>query len=147
MFARWAGCESDQKWVNSGETALETQNEKRYNFLHMATEDGKAAWVIGFGRSGQAANAVLAARGDDVHVVERADLVVVSPGVRVMSELEFGVRELKTRGVRLLAVTGSKGKSSVVKLVADALVRAGRRACRRTISTATARSNSTTRSS
>ncbi len=94
----------------------------------MATEDGKAAWVIGFGRSGKAAKAALAARGDDVHVVERADLVVVSPGVRVMSELEFGVRSLKARGVKLLAVTGSKGKSSVVKLVADALTRAGRRA-------------------
>ena len=40
-----------------------------------------------------------------------------------MSELEFGVRELRARGVKLLAVTGSKGKSSVVKIVADAISR------------------------
>ena len=86
------------------------------------------AVVLGFGRSGQAAKAALAARGEDVAVVEKADLVVASPGVRVMSELEFGVRALKSRGVKMLAVTGSKGKSSVVKLVADALTRAGRRA-------------------
>lgn len=42
-----------------------------------------------------------------------------------MSELEYGCRELKRLGVKMLAVTGSKGKSSVVKLVADALNLAG----------------------
>lgn len=45
-----------------------------------------------------------------------------------MSELEYGCRELKRLGVKMLAVTGSKGKSSVVKLVADALNLAGMRA-------------------
>ncbi|MBO5642616.1 MAG: hypothetical protein J6S51_01200 [Kiritimatiellae bacterium] len=37
------------------------------------------------------------------------------------SELEFGVTNLKKLGWELFAVTGSKGKSSVVKLVADAI--------------------------
>ena len=84
--------------------------------------------VIGYGRSGRSAEGVLKARGDEVTIVDDKELVVVSPGVRVMSELEFGVRELRSRGVRLLAVTGSKGKSSVVKIVADALELAGRTA-------------------
>ncbi len=84
--------------------------------------------IIGYGRSGKSAEGILKARGDEVAIVDDKQLVVVSPGVRVMSELEFGVRELKARGVRLLAVTGSKGKSSVVKIVSDAINLAGLRA-------------------
>ena len=85
----------------------------------------RRALVIGYGRSGKSAEAVLRQQGDNVSVVDGQDIVVVSPGVRVMSELEFGVRELRARGVKLLAVTGSKGKSSVVKIVADAICRSG----------------------
>ncbi|MGN0855254.1 MAG: Mur ligase family protein [Kiritimatiellia bacterium] len=85
----------------------------------------KRSLVIGYGRSGKSAEAVLTRRGDAVTVIDGQDLVVVSPGVRVMSELEFGVRELRARGVKLFAVTGSKGKSSVVKIVADALTLSG----------------------
>lgn len=85
----------------------------------------KRSLVIGYGRSGKAAETVLKRRGDNVTVVDGQDLVVVSPGVRVMSELEFGVRELRAKGVKLLAVTGSKGKSSVVKIVADAIALSG----------------------
>lgn len=81
--------------------------------------------VIGYGSSGKAAMAALKRRGDEVSVIDGQDLVVVSPGIHVMSELEFGVRELRARGVKLLAVTGSKGKSSVVKIVADAISRTG----------------------
>ena len=80
----------------------------------------KAA-VIGYGRSGKAAESLLAGSGADVEIVDGVDIVVASPGVRVMSELEYGVRELKKRGIKMIAVTGSKGKSSVVKLVADAI--------------------------
>ncbi len=86
------------------------------------------ALVLGRGRSGRAAEAALAASGAAVDSVEGYDLVVASPGVRVVSELQYGVERLKARGTRLLAVTGSKGKSSVVKLVADALTLAGLRA-------------------
>ena len=83
------------------------------------------ALVIGRGRSGQAAEKALAARGDAADTADGYELVVASPGVRVMSELEFGVRELLKRGVKCLAVTGSKGKSSVVKVVAEGLAFAG----------------------
>lgn len=83
------------------------------------------ALVLGYGASGRAAKAALEARGDAVDVAEGYDIVVASPGMRVVSELQFGVELLKKRGARLLAVTGSKGKSSVVKLVSEALSLAG----------------------
>lgn len=86
------------------------------------------ALVLGKGASGKAAKAALEAEGYEVDFADGYDLVVASPGLRVESELELGVRRLKARGTRLLAVTGSKGKSSVVKVVADALNLAGVRA-------------------
>ena len=86
------------------------------------------ALVLGRGKSGEAAATELRRRGFAVDFVEGYDLVVASPGVPVRSELQLGCEELKRRGWKLLAVTGSKGKSSVVKLVADALNGAGRRA-------------------
>ena len=46
-------------------------------------------------------------------------------GIPLKSELQLGCEELKRRGWKLLAVTGSKGKSSVVKMVADAINLAG----------------------
>lgn len=76
----------------------------------------------------------------DGSVFEGVRLAIVSPGlalthrwlqqcrtmgVALVSELQFGVEELRRQRVRLLAVTGSKGKSSVVKVVADGLNRAG----------------------
>lgn len=102
--------------------------------------------VLGAGVSGRAAAALLEREGarvallagDDPWPAGAWDLCVASPGipvthawfaaaraagVRVISELQLGAS--RWRG-RTLAVTGSKGKSSVVKLVADALVRAGR---------------------
>ncbi len=77
--------------------------------------------VLGKGRSGSAAAELLRAQGHDVDFAEGYGLVVTSPGVPVKSELQLGCEELKRRGWRLLAVTGSKGKSSVVKIVADAI--------------------------
>lgn len=88
----------------------------------------KKALVLGRGRSGEAAGAVLRAQGYEVSYAEGVDLVVASPGVPVESELQLGVTALKSRGTKLLAVTGSKGKSSVVKVVADAINLAGMRA-------------------
>ena len=84
--------------------------------------------VIGRGESGRAAGELAASRGDEVGFADDVGLVVASPGVKVASELEYGVRALAKRGVRMLAVTGSKGKSSVVKLVADALSLDGKKA-------------------
>lgn len=86
------------------------------------------ALVLGKGKSGTAAAAELRRRGYAVDFAEGYDLVVASPGVPVKSELQLGCEELKRRGWKLLAVTGSKGKSSVIKLVADAICLAGGRA-------------------
>ncbi len=86
------------------------------------------ALVLGKGKSGNAAATELRRRGFSVDFADGYDLVVASPGVPVKSELQLGCEALKARGWRLLAVTGSKGKSSVVKLVADAINLAGGRA-------------------
>ena len=112
------------------------------------------ALVFGAGKSGAAAAGLLrrvngraGARpsrvevrvldGDDVYPDGAWDLAVTSPGVPldhpwqvaaraagvpVISELELGARHFAGK---MLAVTGSKGKSSVVKLVADGLNAAG----------------------
>ena len=102
------------------------------------------AVVLGNGSSGKAAAELLRRRGWRVVVLEGADawpegawdLCVTSPGVpvghrwqnaarlngvRVISELQLGAEHYRALGGRMLAVTGSKGKSSVVKLVAEAL--------------------------
>ena len=107
------------------------------------------ALVLGNGRSGQAAAELLRREGAAVTVLDGADawpasgawdLCVTSPGIAldhpwqraaraagvpVVSELQLGATRWRARGGRMLAVTGSKGKSSVVKLVADALLLAG----------------------
>ena len=113
------------------------------------------ALVLGYGRSGKAAEALLCRSGFTVTVLEDskgscgaesprlpddAAFAVVSPGVPLTSpliaecrekgiplksELQLGCEELKRQGWKLLAVTGSKGKSSVVKVVADAINLAG----------------------
>lgn len=109
------------------------------------------ALVLGLGKSGTAAKALLDSRGVEVVALDgdapfplgAFSFAVVSPGIPfdhpwvcacrernipLKSELQLGCEELRSRGWRLLAVTGSKGKSSVVKLVADALSRTGARA-------------------
>ena len=103
------------------------------------------ALVFGAGKSGAAAAALLRRDGAEVRVLDGDDaypggvwdLAVTSPGVPlthpwqvaaravgvpVISELELGARHFAGK---MLAVTGSKGKSSVVKLVADGLNAAG----------------------
>ncbi len=91
-------------------------------------DSGKNVLVLGKGASGTAAAKLAEGKGRVVDFADGCGLVIASPGVHVMSELEYGCRELKRLGVKMLAVTGSKGKSSVVKLVADALTLAGHRA-------------------
>ena len=106
------------------------------------------ALVLGYGRSGKAAEALLCRSGFSVTVLDgeavfpegRFDVAVVSPGIALVhswvveakrrgiplkSELQLGCETLKRQGWKLLAVTGSKGKSSVVKVVADAINLAG----------------------
>ena len=103
------------------------------------------AIVLGNGRSGRAAAELLRREGAHVVVLDGDaawpggmwDMCVASPGipldhpwqtaaraagVRVISELQLGASRWKGR---TLAVTGSKGKSSVVKLIADTLNLAG----------------------
>ena len=103
------------------------------------------AIVLGAGRSGVAAASLLRSEGWRVNILEGSDgwphgeecgLCVVSPGVPlthewqiearrlgvpVVSELQLGAEHFAKMGGKMLAVTGSKGKSSVVKLVADAI--------------------------
>ena len=109
------------------------------------------ALVLGYGRSGKAAEALLCRSGFSVAALDGEtpfpsgdfDVAVVSPGVALThpwivearrrgiplkSELQLGCEELKRQGWKLVAVTGSKGKSSVVKLVADAIGLSGRHA-------------------
>ena len=107
----------------------------------------RAILVLGRGVSGRAAEKLARALGWAVVVCDDSAplpprggddfaCAVVSPGlalshplvvecrargIPLKSELAFGCEELKRRGWKLLAVTGSKGKSSVVKLCADAL--------------------------
>ena len=79
------------------------------------------ALVLGKGKSGTSAATLLRSQGYEVDFADGYDCVVTSPGLRTKSELQLGCEELKRRGWKLLAVTGSKGKSSVVKVVADAI--------------------------
>jgi UDP-N-acetylmuramoylalanine--D-glutamate ligase len=112
---------------------------------------GAGCLILGAGLSGKAAGELCAElgfshvtldAGDDVPAEDFA-FAVVSPGIPpdhawvhecrrrgipCKSELQFGCEELRRRGWKLLAVTGSKGKSSVVKITADAINLAGGRA-------------------
>ena len=104
------------------------------------------AVVLGNGRSGKSAAELLRREGvtvtgldgDDAWPADASfELCVASPGialehpwqvaaraagVKVVSELQLGAERWLARGGRMLAVTGSKGKSSVVKLVAETLL-------------------------
>ena len=110
-----------------------------------------ACLVLGSGASGRAALRLAAAKGFNAVVIDGDDefprgdfeFAVASPGIPpghfwfdecrrrkipFKSELQFGCEELARQGWKLLGVTGSKGKSSVVKIVADAISLSGVRA-------------------
>ena len=109
------------------------------------------AIVFGNGRSGKAAAELLRREGREVVVLDGGDafpssdfsLAVTSPGIPlshpwqvrarelgipVISELQLGAEWFRARGGKMLAVTGSKGKSSVVKIVSDGINLAGGKA-------------------
>ena len=116
--------------------------------------EGRHFLVLGLGKSGKAAKAALERRGAVVDAMERADgakvlewaaghpgaTVVASPGIAPSDPAIAAARRagLEVRGelclgcsllppsARVVAVTGSKGKSSLVKLLADALSASGR---------------------
>lgn len=128
--------------------------------------DGSTALILGAGSSGEAAAALIIARGGSAAVLDASwkperrqaiealgarcletfpeeafTLCVTSPSIPighpwlaqcaarkipVISELQLGADYWTGRA---LAITGSKGKSSLVKLCADTLTRAGRTAC------------------
>ncbi|MES1246958.1 MAG: UDP-N-acetylmuramoyl-L-alanine--D-glutamate ligase [Actinomycetota bacterium] len=103
----------------------------------------RRALVLGLGETGEAARAALESRGVEVEAVDRklgnedpaavagVDLLVKGPGVPpsnevvqaarergvpVWSELELGYRLLPD-GVRVVGVTGTKGKTTTVRLL------------------------------
>lgn len=105
------------------------------------------ACIIGYGKSGAAARRILEKRGiTDIVVYDDKmegarplsayiggyDVTVVSPGIdrtkypaipkKVMSEIELAFEEMK-KGAKIIAVTGTNGKSTVTHLTAQ-LVRA-----------------------
>jgi UDP-N-acetylmuramoylalanine--D-glutamate ligase len=110
------------------------------------------ALVVGMGLSGEAAATALQQRGievvtadrrdgtdDDLALLDGVDVVVKSPGVPgenplvaearsrgipVWSEVELGYRLLPA-GIRLVGVTGTKGKTTTVRLLAAMLEAAG----------------------
>lgn len=107
-----------------------------------------AVLVLGTGVSGFAARELLVNEDVEVVVLGKGDVIpygdydfaVISPGIPqddplareciargipLKSELQLGVEALKRKGWRLLAVTGSKGKSSAVKVIADSINLAG----------------------
>ena len=104
--------------------------------------------VLGRGASGKAAESLLVRLGFECVTLDGSDTLpegefaraVVSPGIalshpwqracrrrgiEVVSELQLGCEELRRQGWKMLAVTGSKGKSSVVKIVAEAIASTG----------------------
>ena len=112
----------------------------------------RRALVVGLGRTGTAALAALERAGVDAAGVDRSlgnedpaaldgvDLLVKGPGVppsnpvvtaarergiRVWSELELGYRLLPD-GVRIVGVTGTKGKTTTVRLLGAMFAAAGR---------------------
>src|ERR1041384_4383748 len=107
---------------------------------------GMRTLILGMGVSGQAAYALLRGEGDEVvgiddfPRVEAFDRVVVSPGisrehrggeeavkrgVKVVGEVELAMERM--RGV-CIAVTGTNGKTTVVRMVEHVLRYVGRRA-------------------
>ena len=114
----------------------------------------QTALILGAGRSGKAAAELLRSEGCEVVCVDETstpdyrftalpftpDVAIVSPGfslkhpwmnelsdagVPMISEIELG---WSRRRCPVIAVTGSNGKSSVVKLIADAFAVSGKRA-------------------
>ncbi|MBO7166952.1 MAG: UDP-N-acetylmuramoyl-L-alanine--D-glutamate ligase [Kiritimatiellae bacterium] len=115
--------------------------------------ENKSALVLGYGCSGKAAEKLLSANGFSVCVWDEKNeaypnpdnlnafsFAVLSPGISLESEMVKSCRASSLELIgelslaarywkgRTVAITGSKGKSSVVKLIADTLSRSGKNA-------------------
>jgi len=126
------------------------------NYYQHLMHKYKNALILGCGRSGRAAEALLRSEGTETLVLDEKNqgvlsfefqvssfqpqVAIVSPGfaldhpwlkdlaergISLLSELELG---WSRRHCPVIAVTGSNGKSTVVKWIADALAAAGQTA-------------------
>ena len=100
---------TDEKSTSSGKDVAEDSSPPRGGQETSATNGGAAFAVVSPG----------------VPLTSPLIAECRGKGIPLKSELQFGCEELKRQGWKLLAVTGSKGKSSVVKVVADAINLAG----------------------
>jgi UDP-N-acetylmuramoylalanine--D-glutamate ligase len=75
--------------------------------------------ILGSGQSGKSADEYLKSMGHETAVFgDRIDLCVTSPGIRVTGELDIAPWHLCEK---IVAVTGTNGKTSVVTMIARAL--------------------------
>ena len=75
--------------------------------------------VLGGGKSGTSAKKYLEQQGKQVELFDKKiEYCVVSPGIKVVSELDLAPWRLCDK---IVAITGTNGKSSVVKMIAQVL--------------------------
>ncbi|XP_048426415.1 UDP-N-acetylmuramoylalanine--D-glutamate ligase isoform X6 [Pyrus x bretschneideri] len=82
---------------------------------------GQSVAIVGLGKSGRAAARLALARGASVFAFDQNPNLRLLEGKQVMSELDFAA-EILPESVKILAVTGTNGKSTVVTFAGQVAV-------------------------